>query len=110
MEIELFEAQNDEITTNRRESRQGLLPPTPPSSASSDSEGPSLSCSPKHRNIIQNPTHVHNIRGYLNPRLYVTTTGPSARQPIHTSLISCQPVSILQLYLVFFFFSKQLKI
>lgn len=69
------------------------LPPTPPSSASSDSEGAvSASCSPERRNSHS----VQNIRG-LHPRLYLssgTGHGHSTRQPIHTSLISCQPVNI----------------
>ncbi|KAK0084931.1 hypothetical protein PV325_006133 [Microctonus aethiopoides] len=72
--------------------RQGL-PPTPPSSAGSDSEGAaSVSCSPERRDS-RNLTHQQNIRGLLGPRLYVTNGGHShiTRQPIHTSLISTQP-------------------
>ncbi|XP_015605572.1 cyclic AMP response element-binding protein A [Cephus cinctus] len=73
-------------------SRQGL-PPTPPSSASSDSEGAvSASCSPERRDS-QGSGHVQNLRGLLAPRLYLSN-GPhthSTRQPIHTPLISCQP-------------------
>lgn len=76
--------------------RQGL-PPTPPSSAGSDSEGAaSVSCSPERRDS-RNLTHQQNIRGLLGPRLYVTNGGHShiTRQPIHTSLISTQPVKDL---------------
>ncbi|XP_020279524.1 cyclic AMP response element-binding protein A isoform X2 [Pseudomyrmex gracilis] len=71
-----------------RASRQGL-PPTPPSSASSDSEGTaSASCSPERRD---SQTSTQNLRGLLAPRLYVTNTTHTTRQPIHTPLISCQP-------------------
>ncbi|XP_058798699.1 cyclic AMP response element-binding protein A [Phymastichus coffea] len=73
------------------------LPPTPPSSASSDSEGTvSASCSPERRDS-HGSVHVQNLRGFLQPRLYVTASGTigqhatSTRQPIHTPLISCQP-------------------
>ncbi|KZC07964.1 Cyclic AMP response element-binding protein A [Dufourea novaeangliae] len=76
--------------TNSRGSRQGL-PPTPPSSASSDSEGTaSASCSPERRDS-QSSTHAQNLRGLLTPRLYVTNSTHTTRQPIHTPLISCQP-------------------
>ncbi|XP_076624768.1 cyclic-AMP response element binding protein A isoform X1 [Colletes latitarsis] len=76
--------------TNSRTSRQGL-PPTPPSSASSDSEGTaSASCSPERRDS-QSSTHAQNLRGLLTPRLYVTNGTHTTRQPIHTPLISCQP-------------------
>ncbi|XP_011161779.1 cyclic AMP response element-binding protein A [Solenopsis invicta] len=69
-------------------SRQGL-PPTPPSSASSDSEGTaSASCSPERRD---SQTCTQNLRGLLTPRLYVTNGTHTTRQPIHTPLISCQP-------------------
>jgi hypothetical protein len=75
------------------------LPPTPPSSASSDSEGTvSASCSPERRDS-HGSVHVQSLRGFLQPRLYVTANGAigqhgtSTRQPIHTPLISCQPVS-----------------
>ncbi|XP_018369225.1 PREDICTED: cyclic AMP response element-binding protein A-like [Trachymyrmex cornetzi] len=69
-------------------SRQGL-PPTPPSSASSDSEGTaSASCSPERRD---SQTCTQNLRGLLAPRLYVTNSTHTTRQPIHTPLISCQP-------------------
>ncbi|XP_012279781.1 cyclic AMP response element-binding protein A [Orussus abietinus] len=67
------------------------LPPTPPSSASSDSEGTvSASCSPERRD---SQGHVQNLRGLLTPRLWVTngTHTHATRQPIHTPLISCQP-------------------
>ena len=77
-------------------SRQGL-PPTPPSSASSDSEGTvSTSCSPERRDSQSSSGHVQNLRGLLGPRLYVTNGSHThtTRQPIHTSLISCQPVRI----------------
>ncbi|XP_070512147.1 cyclic AMP response element-binding protein A isoform X2 [Cardiocondyla obscurior] len=69
-------------------SRQGL-PPTPPSSINSDSEGTaSASCSPERRN---SQTCTQNLRGLLGPRLYVTNGTHTVRQPIHTPLISCQP-------------------
>ncbi|XP_011700277.1 PREDICTED: cyclic AMP response element-binding protein A [Wasmannia auropunctata] len=69
-------------------SRQGL-PPTPPSSASSDSEGTaSASCSPERRD---SQTCTQNLRGLLTPRLYVTNGTHTTRQPIHTPLISSQP-------------------
>ncbi|XP_054009296.1 cyclic AMP response element-binding protein A-like [Hylaeus anthracinus] len=75
---------------NSRTSRQGL-PPTPPSSASSDSEGTaSASCSPERRDS-QSSAHPQNLRGLLTPRLYVTNGAHTTRQPIHTPLISCQP-------------------
>ncbi|XP_034936704.1 cyclic AMP response element-binding protein A isoform X2 [Chelonus insularis] len=70
-------------------SSQGL-PPTPPSSASSDSESTvSASCSPVRRNSQNSGQNIHEVCG---SRLY-TASGQthSARQPIHTSLISCQP-------------------
>ncbi|KAG7187994.1 hypothetical protein KM043_013950 [Ampulex compressa] len=74
-----------------REGKSGL-PPTPPSSASSDSEGTaSASCSPKRRDSQSSSVHVQNLRGLLAPRLYVTNAGHTTRQPIHTPLISCQP-------------------
>lgn len=76
-----------------RTSRQGL-PPTPPSSASSDSEGTgSASCSPERRDS-QSSTHVQNLKGLLtqSSRLYVTNSTHTIRQPINTPLISCQPV------------------
>ncbi|XP_031838378.1 cyclic-AMP response element binding protein A isoform X2 [Nomia melanderi] len=91
MEVEDYngEACTDK-ETNSRSSRQGL-PPTPPSSASSDSEGTaSASCSPERRDS-QSSTHAQNLRGLLTPRLYVTNTTHTTRQPIHTPLISCQP-------------------
>lgn len=54
------------------------LPPTPPSSTSSDSEGGNVS--PHHRS---SPAH----------RLFLSSsaTAGSSRQPIQTPLISCQP-------------------
>ncbi|XP_046748493.1 cyclic AMP response element-binding protein A-like isoform X1 [Diprion similis] len=77
--------------------RQGL-PPTPPSSASSDSEGAvSAYCSPERRVS-------ESLRGPLNPRFNGVSNslgnrgvaghhlhGHVTRQPIHTPLISCQP-------------------
>ena len=92
---------NPTSTTSSTSNHQEL-PPTPPSSASSDSEGTvSASCSPERRNSHGSVhQHVQNLRGFLQPRLYVTANGTigqhgtaSTRQPIHTPLISCQPVS-----------------
>ncbi|XP_003703464.1 cyclic-AMP response element binding protein A [Megachile rotundata] len=91
MEVEEYnEASCDEKPGNLHASRQGL-PPTPPSSASSDSEGTaSASCSPERRDS-QSSAHAQNLRGLLTPRLYVTNGTHTTRQPIHTPLISCQP-------------------
>ncbi|CAK9801178.1 Cyclic AMP response element-binding protein A [Anthophora quadrimaculata] len=91
MEVEEYnEEAGDEKQTDLRASRQGL-PPTPPSSASSDSEGTaSASCSPERRDS-QSSAHAQNLRGLLTPRLYVTNATHTTRQPIHTPLISCQP-------------------
>ncbi|XP_076249162.1 cyclic-AMP response element binding protein A isoform X2 [Calliopsis andreniformis] len=90
MEVEYNEAASDEKGATLHTSRQGL-PPTPPSSASSDSEGAvSASCSPERRDS-QSSTHAQNLRGLLTPRLYVTNSTHTTRQPIHTPLISCQP-------------------
>ncbi|XP_017893306.1 cyclic AMP response element-binding protein A [Ceratina calcarata] len=91
MEVEEYNGEAvDEKQTDLRASRQGL-PPTPPSSASSDSEGTaSASCSPERRDS-QSSAHVQNLRGLLTPRLYVTNNTHTTRQPIHTPLISCQP-------------------
>lgn len=89
MEVEEYGVKCEEYE-NSRTSRQSL-PPTPPSSASSDSEGTaSASCSPERRDS-QNSSHSQNIRGLLTPRLYVTNSTHTTRQPIHTPLISCQP-------------------
>lgn len=86
--MELEFGTNPVKTENYRGTCQAL-PPTPPSSASSDSEGTvSASCSPDRRDFPS--SHVQNLRGFLGTRLYVNT-GHSTRQPIHTSLISCQP-------------------
>lgn len=92
---------NDDTQTSSQS-----LPPTPPSSNNSDSEsgsngGVSASCSPIRRADNNNICTVPNIRGIYGPRLYVTN-GHTTRQPIHTSLISCQPV-ILFFYLFFRF-------
>ncbi|XP_057341206.1 cyclic AMP response element-binding protein A isoform X2 [Microplitis mediator] len=81
---------NDDTQTSSQS-----LPPTPPSSNNSDSEsgsngGVSASCSPIRRLDNNNICTVQNIRGIYGPRLYVTN-GHTTRQPIHTSLISCQP-------------------
>ncbi|XP_044017901.1 cyclic AMP response element-binding protein A-like isoform X2 [Aphidius gifuensis] len=74
---------------NRRGSNRGL-PPTPPSSASSDSEGlPSASSSPQH-GYSQNSIIGQNINAYPYPRLYVSTNRQSGRHPIQTDLISTQ--------------------
>ncbi|CAL7938808.1 unnamed protein product [Xylocopa violacea] len=91
MEVEEYsEEACDEKQADLHASRQGL-PPTPPSSASSDSEGTaSASCSPERRDS-QSSAHAQNLRGLLTPRLYVTNTTHTTRQPIHTPLISCQP-------------------
>ncbi|XP_011145811.1 cyclic AMP response element-binding protein A isoform X2 [Harpegnathos saltator] len=92
MDVENSNVVDEEKGTILHASRQGL-PPTPPSSASSDSEGAaSASCSPERRDS-QISTHVQNLKGLLAPsRLYVTTnTTHTTRQPIHTPLISCQP-------------------
>lgn len=89
MEIEEYGVICEGKETTLRASRQGL-PPTPPSSASSDSEGTaSASCSPERRD---SQTSTQNLRGLLAPRLYVTNGTHTTRQPIHTPLISCQPV------------------
>lgn len=100
-----------DVTIHDSQQHQELLPPTPPSSASSDSEGTvSASCSPERRdnhNNNNNSGNIQSLRGFLQhqPRLYVTgsanansnsnnsQTASSTRQPIHTPLISCQPVS-----------------
>lgn len=88
MEIEEYGVICEGKETTLRASRQGL-PPTPPSSASSDSEGTaSASCSPERRD---SQTSTQNLRGLLAPRLYVTNSTHTTRQPIHTPLISCQP-------------------
>ncbi|KAL6441678.1 hypothetical protein ACFW04_003656 [Cataglyphis niger] len=88
MEIEEYGIICEGKETTLRASRQGL-PPTPPSSASSDSEGTaSASCSPERRD---SQTSTQNLRGLLAPRLYVTNGTHTTRQPIHTPLISCQP-------------------
>lgn len=95
MELEEFDIKCEGSETSVHGSRQGL-PPTPPSSASSDSEGTaSASCSPERRDSQSSSGHVQNLRGLLGPRLYVTNGNHThtTRQPIHTSLISCQPVS-----------------
>lgn len=91
MEVEEYSGEACDVKeVNSRTSRQGL-PPTPPSSASSDSEGTaSASCSPERRDS-QSSTHAQNLRGLLTPRLYVTNATHTTRQPIHTPLISCQP-------------------
>ncbi|KAJ8675965.1 hypothetical protein QAD02_011751 [Eretmocerus hayati] len=92
------EGEPEEDCSVVEEASSGELPPTPPSSASSDSEGTvSASCSPERRDSHGSSAHVQNLRGFLQPRLYVTANGaigqhaPSTRQPIHTPLISCQP-------------------
>ncbi|OAD57349.1 Cyclic AMP response element-binding protein A [Eufriesea mexicana] len=91
MEVEEYNGEaSDEKQADLRASRQGL-PPTPPSSASSDSEGTaSASCSPERRDS-QSSAHSQNLRGLLTPRLYITNGTHTTRQPIHTPLISCQP-------------------
>lgn len=91
MEVEEYNGEaSDAKQADLRASRQGL-PPTPPSSASSDSEGTaSASCSPERRDS-QSSAHAQNLRGMLTPRLYITNTTHTTRQPIHTPLISCQP-------------------
>ncbi|XP_051155600.1 cyclic AMP response element-binding protein A [Leptopilina boulardi] len=94
MDLEEFEVTCAESGETFSASRQ-VLPPTPPSSASSDSEGTaSASCSPERRDPQSSSTHVQNLRGLLTPRLYVSNgihTHTTTRQPIHTPLISCQP-------------------
>lgn len=102
MEVEEYNGEaSDAKQADLRASRQGL-PPTPPSSASSDSEGTaSASCSPERRDS-QSSAHAQNLRGMLTPRLYITNTTHTTRQPIHTPLISCQPVSP-KTFLSFFF-------
>ncbi|XP_011067710.1 PREDICTED: cyclic AMP response element-binding protein A isoform X2 [Acromyrmex echinatior] len=88
MEIEEYDVVCKGKEATLHASRQGL-PPTPPSSASSDSEGTaSASCSPERRD---SQTCTQNLRGLLAPRLYVTNSTHTTRQPIHTPLISCQP-------------------
>ncbi|KAL6265613.1 hypothetical protein P5V15_002407 [Pogonomyrmex californicus] len=88
MEIEEYGVACEGKEATLRASRQGL-PPTPPSSASSDSEGTaSASCSPERRD---SQTCTQNLRGLLGPRLYVTNGTHTTRQPIHTHLISSQP-------------------
>ncbi|KAG5326349.1 CREBA protein, partial [Acromyrmex heyeri] len=88
MEIEEYDVICKGKEATLHASRQGL-PPTPPSSASSDSEGTaSASCSPERRD---SQTCTQNLRGLLAPRLYVTNGTHTTRQPIHTPLISCQP-------------------
>ncbi|OXU21230.1 hypothetical protein TSAR_003660 [Trichomalopsis sarcophagae] len=93
--VETFEVPVEDDVIDQTSSQE--LPPTPPSSASSDSEGTvSASCSPERRDS-HGSVHVQSLRGFLQPRLYVTTNGTisqhaaSTRQPIHTPLISCQP-------------------
>lgn len=88
MEIEEYDVVCERKEGTLLASRQGL-PPTPPSSISSDSEGTaSASCSPERRD---SQTCTQNLRGLLAPRLYVTNGTHTTRQPIHTPLISCQP-------------------
>lgn len=91
MKVEEYHGEaSEEKQADLRGSRQGL-PPTPPSSASSDSEGTaSASCSPERRDS-QSSAHAQNLRGLLTPRLYITNSTHTTRQPIHTPLISCQP-------------------
>lgn len=90
MEVEEYSQVDCDEKTNLHSPSQGL-PPTPPSSASSDSEGTgSASCSPERRDS-QGSAHPQNLRGLLTPRLYVTNSSHTTRQPIHTPLISCQP-------------------
>lgn len=94
MEVEEYNGEASDVKhqADLRASRQGL-PPTPPSSASSDSEGTaSASCSPERRDS-QSSAHAQNLRGMLTPRLYITNATHTTRQSIHTPLISCQPVS-----------------
>ncbi|KAF3419801.1 hypothetical protein E2986_08211 [Frieseomelitta varia] len=93
MKVEEYHGEaSEEKQADLRGSRQGL-PPTPPSSASSDSEGTaSASCSPERRDS-QSSAHAQNLRGLLTPRLYITNGTHTTRQPIHTPLISCQPIS-----------------
>lgn len=76
------------------------LPPTPPSSGCSDNESSgSASCSPKHIETHGTVIPVHqNVRGVqVHPKVYLAnstiTTHTATRHPIHTPLISCQPVS-----------------
>lgn len=89
MDIEEYGVVCERKEATLHASRQGL-PPTPPSSISSDSEGTaSASCSPERRD---SQTCTQNLRGLLAPRLYVTNGTHTTRQPIHTPLISCQPV------------------
>ncbi|KOX71103.1 Cyclic AMP-responsive element-binding protein 3-like protein 1 [Melipona quadrifasciata] len=92
MKVEEYHGEaSEEKQADLRGSRQGL-PPTPPSSASSDSEGTaSASCSPERRDS-QSSAHAQNLRGLLTPRLYITNSTHTTRQPIHTPLISCQPL------------------
>ncbi|XP_011872569.1 PREDICTED: cyclic AMP response element-binding protein A [Vollenhovia emeryi] len=88
MEIEEYDVACEGKEATLHASRQGL-PPTPPSSVNSDSEGTaSASCSPERRD---SQTCTQNLRGLLAPRLYVTNGTHATRQPIHTPLISCQP-------------------
>ena len=90
MEVEEYNQVDCDEKANLHSPSQGL-PPTPPSSASSDSEGTgSASCSPERRDS-QSSAHPQNLRGLLTPRLYVTNSNHTTRQPIHTPLISCQP-------------------
>ena len=90
MEVEEYSQVDCDEKANLHSPSQGL-PPTPPSSASSDSEGTgSASCSPERRDS-QSSAHPQNLRGLLTPRLYVTNSSHTTRQPIHTPLISCQP-------------------
>lgn len=93
--------------------RQGL-PPTPPSSASSDSEGAASASFSPDRRVSE------SLRGLLAPRFSgvsgsVGTNrgchvhgGHVTRQPIHTPLISCQPVKsdffLSPIFFCFFFF------
>lgn len=74
MEVEEYNGEASDVKqADLRASRQGL-PPTPPSSASSDSEGTaSASCSPERRDS-QSSAHAQNLRGMLTPRLYITNT------------------------------------
>lgn len=88
MEVDESDAVSDRKSEEEKDHR--ILPPTPPSSSSSDSEGTiSASCSPERRDF---QSHGQNLRGLLNPRLYVTNAPLTTRQPINTPLISCQPV------------------
>ncbi|XP_066591445.1 cyclic AMP response element-binding protein A-like [Prorops nasuta] len=95
IEMEYDEADCGGAEASVHASRQSLLP-TPPSSASSDSESTvSASCSPERRDSqpSQTPIHVQNLRGFITPRLYISNNvhAHTTRQPIHTPLISCQP-------------------